>query len=55
MEGGGVTNRSGLLVCSSGGSQYLECSPAASKFLASMMDGDYGFYKDMLCDFETGE
>ena len=34
---GGVANRSGLLVCSGSGQCFLECSPAAAKFLASMV------------------
>ena len=37
QKGGGVANRSGLLVCSGSGQCFLECSPAASKFLASMI------------------
>ena len=36
QKGGGLANRSGLLVCSGSGQCFLECSPAASKFLASM-------------------
>ena len=39
IKGGGGANRSGLLVCSGSGQCFLECSPAASKFLASMGEG----------------
>ena len=37
IKAGGGANRSGLLVCSGSGQCFLECSPAASKFLASMV------------------